>query len=671
MCDHMLTVQHAQLNFNPSGIPYASDYQDTYFSQAGAIEECKHVFIQGNQLPQRWSQKNFTIAELGFGCGINFLTTASEWLKQAQPNSQLHFISFEKHPVKREDLKKIHTLLECDETLSRQLVTHYPPPVIGSHRLHFAQKKIVLTLVLGGALEQLKKYDFEADAWYLDGFSPSKNPSLWNQEIAQNVHRLTKPQGTFSTYSVAGEVKRNLSQAGFECRKTAGFAQKNHMLVGTCYKSDQPEHYHYREKSWLHARPVISNKKTHHVVIIGAGMAGFNIAAALAQRNWHCTIVDKHNSIAQESSGNQNAILMPRLSVDHDIQSQLTLQGFLYSLQLFEQLNQTQQAPLWHPCGAIQIPRDSMQASRMQQILDNEHLPAELIQPVSQHQAQQLSACSMNMGGWYIPKAGWIVPAELCQALWNQYSGHINFQGGHEISRIQQKESCWQVIAQNKIIAEAEHVVIASAYTSNLFKQTSWCSMHAKRGQVTYIPQQYSSVHPEKILCSDVYLTPAVNQHYVLGASFISADTDTRIRKAEHESNINKLHKMIDFKLDKPTFSQQLDNMGGRVGIRAVGPDRLPIIGQVAQREAFMNDFSEMATGNTRHQYPRPNYYDGLYIACGFGSRGLAWIPLCAEALASTMNNEPSPLNTSITRALHPNRLLVKLLTNNHKQTQP
>lgn len=667
MCDHMLTVKHAQLNFNPSGIPYASDYQDTYFSQAGALDECQHVFINGNQLTQRWQQKHFTIAELGFGCGINFLTTASAWLKQARSNSRLHFISFEKHPIKPQDLEKVHALLECDTKLSEQLITHYPPPVCGKHRLHFANNRITLTLIFGDALEQIERCDFEADAWFLDGFSPSKNPALWCEDIAQLIFKLTKHEGTFSTYSVAGVVKRNLTQAGFECEKIAGFAQKNHMLVGKCHKPESHKVFHYRDKSWLHTRPNLIKKDPQRAIIIGAGMAGFSIAHSLAERGWQCTILDRHHSIAMEGSGNQNAILMPRLSVDHDIQSQLTLQGFLYSLQRFKQLDQVSKQTLWHSCGAIQIPRDEMQASRMQQIVDNETIPEELLRVVTQQQAAQLTACPVNRGGWYIPQAGWIVPEQLCQALWDQYSDRIQFKGGQEVSQIRQETSCWQALVNDQVVAEAEHVVIANAHSSHQFEQTTWCKMHPKRGQVTHIPQQFSTLHPEKIICSDVYLTPAVNQEYVLGASFITADRDTSIRQSEHEDNITKLNKILHPSDDSICISEQLNTVGGRVGIRAVSSDRLPVIGQVVQHTKFLDNYSAIATGNTRLQYLQPDYYSGLYIATGFGSRGLAWIPLCAEALACTMNNEPSPLTKGIARACHPNRILVKRLMDNAK----
>jgi tRNA 5-methylaminomethyl-2-thiouridine biosynthesis bifunctional protein len=158
-----------------------------------------------------------------------------------------------------------------------------------------------------------------------------------------------------------------------------------------------------------------------------------------------------------------------------------------------------------------------------------------------------------------------------------------------------------------------------------------------------------------------------VNQEYVLGASFITADRDTSIRQSEHEDNITKLNKILHPSDDSICISEQLNTVGGRVGIRAVSSDRLPVIGQVVQHKKFLDNYSAIATGNTRLQYLQPDYYSGLYIATGFGSRGLAWIPLCAEALACTMNNEPSPLTKGIARACHPNRILVKRLMDNAK----
>ena len=650
----MLTVRHAQLNFNPTAAPYSDEYSDCYFSQAGAIEECRHVFIQGNGLHQRWQNNDFSIAELGFGCGINFLTTCTDWLQHADQSTRLHYISFEKHPVQPAQLQKIYQTMAVDQRLATDLLNQYPLALQGFHRLQLAEQRITLTLIFGDALSQLKQCDFEADAWYLDGFAPSKNPALWSQAIADEVYRLTTPGGTLATYSVAAKVKQHFQTAGFELHKQAGFADKKHMLTGVCHKPDKPQHFHYTQKSWL--QPAAVKTATKEVVIIGGGMAGFCLAGALAERGWQCTIVDREPAPAMAGSGNQNAILMPRLSVDHDIQSQLTLQGFLFSRQFFNALDAQQNAPLWHACGAIQIARDAMQAQRMQHIVAQENIPAELIQVIDQQQASALSHCQLSAGGWYIPLAGWIVPKQLCLALQAQYPEQIKFIGREKVTALQSHARGWQVITDNRTLPITQHVILANANAVTEFEQSQWCRLHAKRGQLTHIPCAQSNVHPRKIICSDVYLTPAVDQQYVLGASFISADNSTRLREREHRENLTRLKKII------PTMNTSSAGVGGRAAVRAVGPDRLPVLGPIAKEQQFQRDFQAASEGNTRVQYPRPDYYPGLYIASGFGSRGLAWIPLCAEALACVMNDEPAPLSRSILQALHPSRILMKQL---------
>lgn len=648
----MLTVKHAQLNFHANGTPFSTQYSDQYFSHAGAIAECRHVFIQGNRLTQRWQQAHISIGELGFGCGINFLTTCSDWLQQARPNQRLHYISFEKHPVHPDQLKTLYARLALDHSLTEQLLKQYPLALQGFHRLHLANRKITLTLVFGDALSQLKQCDMCVDAWYLDGFSPSKNPDLWSQDIAQQIYRLTQPGGTFATYSVAAAVKQHFASAGFTLHKQAGYAAKKHMLTGQSNKTQAATQFHYQDKSWF--KQASSQVEAKKAIIIGAGLAGFCIAHALAQRDWQCIIVDQQPAPAMAGSGNLNAILMPRLSVDHDVQSQLTLQGFLYSQQLFSELDA--QNTFWHPCGAIQIARDATQAERMRQIVSREDIPDQLIQVIDQHQASALSQCQIESAGWYIPLAGWIVPKQLCLALQVCYPQQIEFIAGQHVRALHAQPEGWQVATQHATIATGSHVILANANGVSEFAQAEWCQLHAKRGQLTYLPTALSPIHPQKIICSDVYLTPEVEQHYVVGASFISADQSIDIRTQEHIDNLTRLQKII------ADVDPSLDQLGGRAAIRAVGPDRLPILGPVADQQKFQQTFLAAAQGNTRVQYPLPTYHQGLYVASGFGSRGLAWIPLCAEALACMLNNEPSPLSGTVQQALHPSRLLMEQL---------
>ncbi|MFK7795729.1 MAG: bifunctional tRNA (5-methylaminomethyl-2-thiouridine)(34)-methyltransferase MnmD/FAD-dependent 5-carboxymethylaminomethyl-2-thiouridine(34) oxidoreductase MnmC [Gammaproteobacteria bacterium] len=652
----MLTVQTPQLNFNSDGIPCSQLFDDPYFSLANPLEESQHVFLDSTDVPGRWKNTHFTIAELGFGFGINFITTANAWIEKIQSNDQLHYISIEKYPVQPPDLIKCYQQLNLSCPVTESFLEQYPLPVSGFHHIELHQYNITLTLIFGEAIDCLKQCNFEADAWYLDGFSPKKNEALWSDPIAQQIHRLTRLSGTLSTYTAASEVRKSLTNAGFYIERKPGYGKKREMLIGTVTNKQARQTYKLKDKSWLINSHSKLNSKS--AMVIGAGMAGTAMSAALAKRGWHVTLIDKNDSLASEGSGNANAILMPRLSANHDTQSQLTLIGFLYSLRYFNHLKNYSADFNWQQCGAIQIPRDETQWKRMQIIATQESIPELLLNPVSQQQASELANCSVASEGWHLPLAGWLTPSQLCSSLIGQYSDQINFQANIAIHSLERQGSQWVAYDnKQKEISRADTVVIANAYLANQFEQTDWCHIQPKRGQISLIPELHCNIRPSKIICADAYITPPINTQYVLGATFVSADTSIECRQSEHEENLMKLKKMI------PSYvCKDIQSLKGRAAIRAVSFDRLPVVGPVADEISFNTRYKDAALGSTKGHYPEPRYHDGLYLASGFGSRGLAWIPLCSEVLACLINKEPSPISNNILNAIHPNRILMKNL---------
>ena len=652
----MLTVQTPQLNFNNDGIPCSKLFGDPYFSLVNPLKESQYVFLDSTNIVQRWKNPSFTIAELGFGFGINFITTLNAWREHHRPEQHLHYISIEKYPVQPADLSQCYQRLNIPSALTEHLLEHYPLPVQGFHRIEYNQYNLTLTLVFGEALDCLEQCNFVADAWFLDGFSPNKNKALWTNDIAKQVCRLTRKSGTLSTYSAASEVRKSFSNAGFTLEKKPGYGKKREMLAGTLTNKTFAKEYLLKDKSWLISNSI--NTKHKHALVIGAGMTGAAMSNALAKRGWQVTLVDKNSTIASEASGNANAILMPRLSVDHDSQSQLTLLGFLYSLRYLNNLEKNSDIFNWHQCGAIQIPRDDAQWKRMQLIASQENIPPQLLQTVNQAQASELTNCTVAHDGWHLPLAGWLSPEEFCAALIKQYSEDIFFKANTEICSVEKHGSQWIAYDPDKQeMCSADIVVIANAMAANQFTQTRWCQLHPKRGQISLIPEQACNIQPIRIVCSDAYITPTINSHYVAGATFVTADSSTEIRQSEHEENMHKVIKMIpDYHYDG---SQAL---GGRSGIRAVSADRLPIVGPVTEETSFNTMYHDAALGSTHHKYPTPQYHDGLYLASGFGSRGLAWIPLCTEALACLINDEPNPISKDLLNAIHPNRILMKNL---------
>ena len=217
------------------GQPYASTFQDVYFSSDNGLLETDYVFLQGNALQSRWQTLNtphFTIAETGFGTGLNFLSAIKLWLEVAPATAMLHYISTEKHPLSLQDLTSALALWPTLAEFSDHLLENYEKLLQGNQALDLFQNRVCLSLLVGDATTQLRQIHGAVDAWFLDGFSPAKNPDMWQTELFQQMARLSAIGSTFATFTSAGHVRRNLAAAGFNTQKRAGFGKKREMLQG-------------------------------------------------------------------------------------------------------------------------------------------------------------------------------------------------------------------------------------------------------------------------------------------------------------------------------------------------------------------------------------------------------------------------------------------------------
>ena len=207
-------------------VPVSTRFDDPYYSLDDGMAETRYVFLGGNDLPARFCD-GFQIAELGFGTGLNFLTTLQAW--NADPKGTFHFTSFEAFPI---------TATEAAEALAAfPELADLATPLINAWGAAHAGPTMVtdtasLHVIVGDARETLPNWDKHADAWFLDGFSPAKNPELWGADLMQAVGDHTKPNGTVATYTAAGFVRCGLADAGFVITRETGFGRKRHMTVG-------------------------------------------------------------------------------------------------------------------------------------------------------------------------------------------------------------------------------------------------------------------------------------------------------------------------------------------------------------------------------------------------------------------------------------------------------
>ena len=660
----MFTIQHAKIHFNQENTPVSDKFDDVYFSNQDGLAETHYVFLEGNLLWERWvnyQEAHFVIAETGFGTGLNFfaVTTLFGEFRQKYPNSplkRLYFISFEKYPLALDALQQAHLAYPQFSHLAQHLQQHWLNPIQGCYRFHFDET--MLDLWFGDVAENLPQLgDYmngKIDAWFLDGFAPSKNPDMWNEQLYQQMFRFTKPQGTFATFTAASAVRKGLENAGFNITKRKGFGKKRECLSG------QKTHEKLTALSapWFHSQP--ANLKEEDIAIIGGGIASLCTAISLVKRGAKITIYCEDEQTALNASGNKQGAFYPQLSDDNERNIRFYIHAFAYGHQFLQWAIQHKIEFEHEFCGVALCAYSDKAESKLSKIAEL-NLPSDLYQSLSQSELSEKVGLPLPFGGGFIPQGAWLAPRQLVQHAFAFLEKQgVQIKTSQKVTALSQTEHGWQITtAENETFCH-EVVVLANGHKLTEFEQTQKLPLYPVRGQVSEIPTSENLLKLKTVLCYDGYLTPVdqAKASHCIGASHVRDNATREFSLTEQQENQQKIQQNIP-----EDWTKEVDTSGNiaRIGVRCSVRDLTPMIGAVPHFSAQQTQYQNLFNLRRRKQpIEQAENYPNLYLIGALGSRGLTSAPLLGETLASLIYGEPLPMSEDLIHNLMPNRSWVR-----------
>lgn len=596
----MYSVPYAQIQWLNESVPYSAEFEDIYFPAEEPLRQTEEVFLAGNNLVKRWTDssaslklhKTWTIGELGFGCALNFLATLYEWKKHAQSNGHLYYVAFESTPVRQDDLERILKRFQHLSSEAKALLTYYPLPLRGSHRILLSQYNATLDLVFGDANETVAEQTFTADAWYLDGFSPVRNRSLWNKALFQTLVTKSHSETTFATYSSAGWLRRELEEVGCTVTKEKHSTGKRETIRGV-FRAALPKPIHTPIK---------------RVSIIGGGYAGVTLATCLARRGITVQIHEREAHICSQASGNPQAVLLPYITRKRSAASNIYLSAFLYARQQLTLLEEQTGTSLLNTPGIIHFPSTERLQILLEE-LDTLQIPQSLAQRLNARELKEKYHLRSDTSAFFYALGSWVHPSSVAKTLLQTYQQHIEVISSSEIG----------IDDLSSLSHDSDLVICANAFEARTFLNSPDLPIEPVRGQLAFVKINQSSQAIRPILCYDGYLLPSDGEKHLIGATYDHHSLDVKPRESENTKMLSNLRAWLP-----ELFPEDTPSTTARVAFRTSTKDRLPIVGAMKGDESLSQK---------------------ILFFIGFGSRGVTSIPLLAEHLTSLLLGEPLPLS--------------------------
>lgn len=587
-------------------VPRAVAFDDIYFSRAGGLAETEAVFLAGCGLPEAWAGRRRTaICELGFGAGLNALATWRAWrdwrrrtVGGGAGGPVLHFVSVEAFPMRADEAARAHAAFPEIADLSSQLISRWPVRAYAPQRLWFDEDGFALTVIHGRAEEALESLVGSFDAFFLDGFAPARNGEMWGVRLARRIAALSAPGARVASYSVAGDVRRALSEAGFEVAKKPGFAGKRERLEARLARAPERAHALYPYEG----------RAPKRVAIVGGGIAGAAMARAVRRRGAEAVIYERGAALGAGASGNEAGLVMPRLDRGRGPVQELYLAAFLHAVEAYGEVLKR--------CGVLELAR--------RDVIDDPPLPEDWL---SARGDDVLHA-----------RAGVVAPRDAIAAWTRDVEVRLNA----------------PVADLRGVLREADAVVVANGAMLDAFEETRWLTLRRTAGQMEFASLRGDAL--SQALVGESYSAP-FGDGVVFGATFDRVEVnEADVSDAARAANMAALAK-----LDADLAGRVFD-LRSRASVRAAAPDYAPVAGLAPDEAAWMAQHAGLVHGRAPDVSKRAPAAAGVYLFGGLGARGLTLAPLIADRIVSEMFGEPQALSSAALDALHPARFLHRML---------
>lgn len=530
-----------QLTWTQDDAPRSERFGDVYFSAEDGLAETRAVFLEGCGLPGAWAGRSrFTVAELGFGTGLNIAALLDLWRRHGPPEGRLHIFSVEAFPMAAAEARRaLSRWPEIDEA-ARALTDRWPAPTPGFHRLDLPGFRATLDIALMDVAEALGGWSGRADAWFLDGFAPSANPAMWSDEVLALVGARSAPGARAATFTVAGSVRRGLQAAGFSAEKRPGFGRKRERLEAVL-----------PGEATAPPRPSIA--------VIGAGIAGASVVRALRAQGAGPVVLEAR-APGEGASGNPAALVTPRFDAGGGPGAALFAQAFERAVTLYDDLSAAVIAR-----GALQLEAAERDPARFDRIVAQTLWSDGGLNRLDADAASLALAEATDRGGLMIRDGRVIEPAAVL-AAWLEGAGARPYGD----IRIEAGGRGWRLFGHAaEPIAEVDQLVIAAGW--GLHALAPELALNPARGQASTATGWNAAA-----AAWGGYVIPT-RDGLLFGATFDRGETATDTRRADHLRNLETLAQA------RPALAAALADqpLEGRTRIRATTPDHLPLCGEL------------------------------------------------------------------------------------------